>query len=76
MDNVINLFSRRTAPKAAAQTRASEATQTNKSAVGSSGTPSTSSFSEAAERNRANQMRLRKERESANKNVLKSYRIK
>jgi hypothetical protein len=73
MDNVINLFSRRNAPKVATQTRASESTQPNKSAVGSSGA---SGFSEVAERNRANQMRLRKERETANKNVLKSYRIK
>ena len=72
MDNVINLFSRRTAPKSAAQTRGSESTQQASSAV----VLSPSSFADVSERNRVNQQRLRKEREQANKNVLKSYRIK
>lgn len=35
-----------------------------------------SNFEKAASRNKANQERLRKEREQANKNVIKSYRIK
>lgn len=33
-------------------------------------------FEKQASRNKANQERLRKEREQANKNVIKSYRIK
>lgn len=68
MDNVINLFSRRSVAK----TRVSESTQQSQPAAA----PEGSSFNEVAERNRANQLRLRKEREQANKNVLKSYRIK
>jgi hypothetical protein len=68
MDNVINLFSRRSPAK----TRASEATQQSQSAAA----PEAASFTEVAERNRVNQLRLRKEREQANRNVLKSYRIK
>jgi len=72
MDNVINLFSRRSALKATTQTRVSESTQQTTSAV----ILGDNSFIDATERNRANQQRLRKEREQANKNVLKSYRIK
>ena len=72
MDNVINLLSRRSATKAATQTRTSESTQQTTSAV----ILGDNSFIDAAERNRVNQQRLRKEREQANKNVLKSYRIK
>lgn len=34
------------------------------------------SFDVQAQRNKANQERLRKEREQANKNVIKNYRIK
>ncbi|KAB8031944.1 hypothetical protein [Fluviispira multicolorata] len=37
---------------------------------------SKSDFAKEAIRNKANQERLRKEREQANKNVIKSYRIK
>ncbi|KAB8039545.1 hypothetical protein GCL60_04625 [Silvanigrella paludirubra] len=33
-------------------------------------------FEKQASRNKANQERLRKERDQANKNVMKSYRIK
>ncbi len=33
-------------------------------------------FEKLAQRNKANQERLRKERDQANKNVMKSYRIK
>ncbi|WP_186645881.1 hypothetical protein [Fluviispira vulneris] len=33
-------------------------------------------FTKATAQNKANQERLRKEREQANKNVMKSYRIK
>lgn len=33
-------------------------------------------FEKQATRNKANQERLRKEREQANKNVMKSYKIK
>ncbi|MEY4066578.1 MAG: hypothetical protein RIR26_2786 [Pseudomonadota bacterium] len=81
MDNVINLFSRRSATKtataataatSATAARASDSAQPTSSAVACDA----SSFNEVAERNRANQLRLRKEREQANKNVLKSYRIK
>lgn len=72
MDNVINLFSRRSATKAAPTSRASDSAQATASAV----VCDAGSFNDVAERNRANQMRLRKEREQANKNVLKSYRIK
>ncbi len=68
MDNVINLFSRRSVSK----TRVSEATQQSQPVAA----PEASSFNEVAERNRANQLRLQKEREQANRNVLKSYRIK
>jgi hypothetical protein len=74
MDNVINLFSRRTPSKSGQQSRGGDSTQQSSSAVVLN--PSPGSFSEIAERNRENQMRLRKEREQANKNVLKSYRIK
>lgn len=35
-----------------------------------------STFEKQASRNKANQERLRKERDQANKNVMKSYRIK
>ncbi|WGL59242.1 hypothetical protein QEJ31_11985 [Pigmentibacter sp. JX0631] len=35
-----------------------------------------SHFEKQTQRNKANQERLRKEREQANKNVIKSYRIK
>lgn len=37
---------------------------------------SKTNFEKQAQRNKANQERLRKEREQANKNVMKSYRIK
>lgn len=72
MDNVINLFSRSTTAKAAQPSRGGDSSQQSSSAV----SLNPSSFSDIAERNRVNQMRLRKEREQANKNVLKSYRIK
>ena len=54
MDNVINLFSRRVVGK----TRASEATQQSQPVAA----PEASSFNDVAERNRANELRLRKER--------------
>ena len=72
MDNVINLFSRRSSAKPGAQTRGGESTQQTTSTA----LADANDFAAAAERNRANQLRLRKEREQANKNVLKSYRIK
>lgn len=72
MDNVINLFSRRAPAKAGQQSRGGDSAQQSSSAV----VLNPGSFTDVAERNRVNQQRLRKEREQANKNVLKSYRIK
>ncbi len=73
MDNVINLFSRRApAAKAGQPSRGGDSAQQANSAL----VINPGSFADVAERNRANQQRLRKEREQANKNVLKSYRIK
>jgi hypothetical protein len=72
MDNVINLFSRRSPAKTGQQSRGGESAQQSSSAA----VLNPGGFSDVAERNRANQQRLRKEREQANKNVLKSYRIK
>ncbi|MEN9811007.1 MAG: hypothetical protein RLZZ488_2574 [Pseudomonadota bacterium] len=72
MDNVINLFSRRAPAKAGQTSRGGDSGQQSSSAA----ELNVGSFSDVAERNRQNQQRLRKEREQANKNVLKSYRIK
>ncbi len=90
MDNVINLFSRRSPAKSGQQLRGGESPQQLRGGEssqqlrgGESSQQSSSaavlnpgSFSDVTERNRVNQQRLRKEREQANKNVLKSYRIK
>jgi hypothetical protein len=73
MDNVINLFSRRLTTEPAQQTRRGESNQESAAAATAL---QPSSFSDIAERNRVNQQRLKKEREQANKSVLKSYRIK
>ena len=72
MDNVINLFSRRAPAKAGQTSRGGDSGQQSSSAA----ELNVGGFSDVAERNRQNQQRLRKEREQANKNVLKSYRIK
>jgi D-arabinose 5-phosphate isomerase GutQ len=81
MSNVVSLMNRSQAKTvavsgqnnsslaAASQTVLSEATARDTQAGGLT-------FSEIAERNKINQERLRKEREQANKSVLKSYRIK
>jgi|GEM_PF-3969399 len=68
------------ATDAAAVTRvSSQHTPTSSAPVASQATaksPEPLGFAALAERNRINQERLRKERDQANKSVLKSYRIK
>ena len=84
MDNVISLFSNRARPgkevpalqnnqQAQAVTVRQEKNQPA-SIVPVSVEPS--DFQSVAARNKANEDRLRKDRAQANKNVLKSYRIK
>jgi hypothetical protein len=85
MSNVVSLFNR-TQSKTVSKPL-SEIGQNKNSQMAGNQLPSSESslqdtqshgltFLEIAERNRVNQERLRKERELANKNVLKSYRIK
>lgn len=65
MGDVIDFFSRKVIKENANQTKTNIATPNEKL-----------SFEQQMSRNKANQDRLRKEREQANKNVIKSYRIK
>lgn len=90
MDNVINLFSVRTRSKDAGNTQVISPTSSQmtvrqekvlnnvkpQASIETSSLPDSSDFASVAARNKANQDRLKKEREQANKNVLKSYRIK
>lgn len=76
MDNVINLFSRRTPAKTGQQTRGGGDSNQQSSSATALNPDNATGFVDVVERNRINQQRLRKEREQANKNVLKSYRIK
>lgn len=64
MGDVIDIFSRKVIRENSNQTK-TNMTQNDKN-----------SFDKQAARNKSNQERLRKEREQANKNVMKSYRIK
>ena len=64
MGDVIDIFSRKVIRENSNQTKPNN-TQNDKN-----------SFDKQASRNKTNQERLRKEREQANKNVIKSYRIK
>ncbi len=64
MGDVIDIFSRKLIRENSNQTKLNN-TQNDKN-----------SFEKQTSRNKANQERLRKEREQANKNVMKSYRIK
>lgn len=66
MDNVINLFSR--SQVTAAQTKAKTESQVDQK--------KTPGFMDVAIKNQETQERLKKERQEANKAVLKSYRIK
>ena len=86
-NNVVSLFNRLRAQEPAAGigsvSLSSVADNASVSRVSNGSDASTgtgeaqpSGFAELADRNRANQERLRKEREQANKSVLKSYRIK
>lgn len=68
MDNVINLFSRNKIKTQATQLEVKQIEQVQELPK--------SDFQTVAERNAAVQERLRRERQEANKNVLKSYRIK
>ena len=64
MGDVIDIFSRKVIRENSNQTK-TNTIQNDKN-----------NFDKQASRNKANQERLRKEREQANKNVMKSYRIK
>lgn len=63
MSNVVNLADRRKAKKEEVKTLDSEVKKTE-------------TFEELAQKNKENSERVKKERLSANKNVLRSYRIK
>ncbi len=84
MDNVISLFSNRArSGKEAANIQNNQQTQAvtvrqekNQPASLAPISVEPSDFQSVAARNKANEDRLRKERAQANKNVLKSYRIK
>ncbi|APJ03234.1 hypothetical protein [Silvanigrella aquatica] len=65
MGDVIDIFSRKVIRENSNMTKSTTINQDEKN-----------NFEKNAARNKANQERLRKEREQANKNVMKSYRIK
>ncbi len=64
MGDVIDIFSKKIINENATAAKSNQ-TDDNKT-----------QFEKLAQRNKANQERLRKERDQANKNVMKSYRIK
>lgn len=81
MSNVVS-FSNRKDKEKAQQTRPMDPNATpvaqaqgSNESLGASEKPR-SSFEDIAQKNRENQDRIRREREKANKNVLRSYRIK
>ena len=83
MQNVVNLFARRNQANNLSSVQAK--IMPNEQAInseeceslrGENSSASKLTFSEIAAKNAAVQEKLKKEREQANKNVLKSYRIK
>ena len=75
-NNVVNLFNRRPAQDNDKAVSLAPASLVSNGAESSEATEVLGDFAAIAERNRQLQDKLRKERDQANKAVLKSYRIK